>query len=203
LKQSSLERALAKVGSYDSGEMNLEQFTKLTDIIQKETDATKLSDVYEKAQGKDSAPRKLDFDSFPSQSRVLSLPPTNINNARANNDDNNDDNDDDDDDGMVEEVSEEVATREIFNQLKPSGSATLPLVEFIRWSDVQDLLSSGALSRDDLASAIEKTGITVENGELTFETVSLLHKQTISSAHSYLLCLENMFSSFSFMILCN
>jgi hypothetical protein len=48
----------------------------------------------------------------------------------------------------------------------------VPLVDFVRWADVQELLSSGALTSDALAAAIEKTGTTVEKGDLTFETVS-------------------------------
>ena len=52
LKQSALERAIAKVGAYDNGEMNLEQFLKLIDIIQKQSDATKLSESYEKVSEK-------------------------------------------------------------------------------------------------------------------------------------------------------
>lgn len=94
-------------------------------------------------------------------------------------------------------VDEEEATREVFNELLEkanqnniknkqntkgfkntaggSGSSkltTLPLVEFIQWEDVQELLETGSLSKDDLASAIERTGVTVESGDLTFETVS-------------------------------
>ena len=79
------------------------------------------------------------------------------------------------------DVSEEEATREIFNELVDRAnknnknsrpSSTLPLIEFIKWEDVQELMESGALSRDDLATAIEKTGVTVESGDLTFDTVS-------------------------------
>jgi hypothetical protein len=38
------------VGAYDNGEMTLDQFLKLIDIIQKDSDATKLSESYEKQQ---------------------------------------------------------------------------------------------------------------------------------------------------------
>ena len=47
LKRSTLEKALVKVGSYESGEITLEQFIQLIDIIQTAVDANQLSYEYE------------------------------------------------------------------------------------------------------------------------------------------------------------
>lgn len=171
LKQSTLDRALVKVGSYDNGELTLEQFMQLTDIIQRDMDATKLSESYEKKVAKQerqeaaNGSASLGFKTS-QESQVLRVPKTSTNEAETK---------DDEEEGMfdeVDELSEEEATREIFNELKGKNSNTLSLVDFIRWDDVQGLLASEALSKDDLASAIEKTGVTVENGQLTFENVS-------------------------------
>lgn len=171
LKQSTLDRALVKVGSYDNGELTLEQFMLLTDLIQRDMDATKLSESYEKKvtkQEREAGATSLGFDSS-QQPKVLRV--------STPGDDEDDTDEEDDDEGSElfeagEELSEEEATREVFNELKEEGSDTLSLVNFIRWDDVQELLGSGALSKDDLASAIEKTGVTVEKGSLTFENVS-------------------------------
>lgn len=48
LKHSNLERALAKVGALDGGDIRLDQFRWLTDLIQDSADANKLSDAYER-----------------------------------------------------------------------------------------------------------------------------------------------------------
>jgi hypothetical protein len=48
------------------------------------------------------------------------------------------------------------------------------LVEFLNWEDVQILLDSSAISKDNLAVAIESCGVNFENPEsstLTFEMV--------------------------------
>jgi hypothetical protein len=68
-----------------------------------------------------------------------------------------------------EEVTEEEAAREIYDELKKPRDKTLGLADFIQWSDVQELLQCGALSKDNLAKAIENTGVTVESDGLTFE----------------------------------
>ena len=68
------------------------------------------------------------------------------------------------------EQSEEEQARAVFDELRGS-KPTLSLVEFLRWEDVQELLESGALSKDNLASAIESAGVTVESDSLGFDTV--------------------------------
>jgi hypothetical protein len=171
LKQSTFDRALVKVGSYDSGELSLEQFMLLTDMIQRDIDATKLSESYEKKvakQEREDGVASLGFQTS-QQPQVLRVP------TSASDKDSTDDEEDDEDELFEagDELSEEEATREVFNELKEEGSETLSLVSFIRWDDVQELLGSGALSKDDLAAAIEKTGVTVESGSLTFENVSI------------------------------
>jgi len=69
--------------------------------------------------------------------------------------------DDDDDDAagtdeedisIDEEITEEEAAQEIFDELKPKKSNTLPIAKFIQWGDVQELLECGALSKVPLLS---------------------------------------------------
>ena len=179
IKLTAIERALVKVGSYDNNAITLDQFIKLTDIIQKEVDATKLSESYERKEkaastttstttNKGGKDQSLQMPTKGSQ--VLKLPTTDDDLEGHNYDPSSDSSEED----YEDDISEEEATREIFNTLLPKGATTLPLVEFIRWSDVQELLETGALTKDDLASAIEKTGTTVENGDLTFETVRIM-----------------------------
>lgn len=75
---------------------------------------------------------------------------------------NNEDEDDDD-----------VLAREIYNELKGTRDA-LPLVDFIKWEDVQELLDTKALSEDNLADSITKAGIENEVALLSFEQVRTL-----------------------------
>ena len=78
-------------------------------------------------------------------------------------DDNDTDDDSDDDD--------EQEVQEIYDMLK-KNKKTLSLVDFIQWEDVQELLESKALSKDDLAKAIANVGIAKSDSELTFQQVS-------------------------------
>ena len=190
MKQSAIERALVKVGSYDNNAITLDQFIKLTDIIQKEVDATKLSESYERKEKATSTStttstggssgNKGDKDqsfNMPTKgAQVLKLSTTSdeddISGSGQNYDPSSSDESSEED--YEDDISEDEATREIYNTLLPKGATTLPLIEFIRWQDVQELLETGALTKDDLASAIEKTGTTVENGDLTFETVRIM-----------------------------
>ena len=187
IKLTAIERALVKVGSYDNNAITLDQFIKLTDIIQKEVDATKLSESYERKEkaaststttftttstassGSNKGGKDQSLQMPTKGSQVLKLPTT-YDDEGQNYDPSSDSSEED----YEDDISEEEATREIYNTLLPKGATTLPLVEFIRWQDVQELLETGALTKDDLASAIEKTGTTVENGDLTFETVRIM-----------------------------
>jgi ribosome-associated protein YbcJ (S4-like RNA binding protein) len=155
-----LERALVKVGSYESGEITLDQFVKLMDIIQNSIDESKLSiDVDDDGD---------DDKGFASSKKVLRLDDAVDDDEEPWTDD--EDVDDDDDEEPVE-ISEEEAAKEIFNELSKERPV-LPLVDFLKWEDVQELMECGALSKDDLAAAIENAGVSVEKGEMNFETVS-------------------------------
>ena len=68
-------------------------------------------------------------------------------------------------------VDEEEELKSIYDELRGT-SDTLPLVEFLKWEDVQELLEIGAVSKDSLAECIEKVGVTVENGNLFREQFS-------------------------------
>jgi hypothetical protein len=50
-------------------------------------------------------------------------------------------------------MSDEEEARMVFDELRGSRDV-LPLVEFLKWEDVQELLDCGALSKDKLAEAI-------------------------------------------------
>jgi len=74
---------------------------------------------------------------------------------------------DDQEEEGVKEISEEEGARREFDQLR-GASESLPLVEFLRWKDLQELLECEALSKDSLAACIENAGGAAERGELTF-----------------------------------
>ena len=62
---------------------------------------------------------------------------------------------------------------EIYNQLR-GNKVHLELIDFLKWEDVQELLECGALSKDDLASAVDSVGVSVEHGGISFEQFSRL-----------------------------
>ena len=95
LKRSTLEKALVKVGSYDSGEITLEQFIQLIDIIQTAVDANQLSYEYEEEEDGDKG---KGFQTSKKSSVLGSS---------------TDDDEDDEDSYSDEEVSEEEAARQV------------------------------------------------------------------------------------------
>ena len=68
---------------------------------------------------------------------------------------------------------EEELAIEIYNQLR-GNKVHLELIDFLKWEDVQELLECGALSKDDLASAVDSVGVSVEHGGISFEQFSRL-----------------------------
>ena len=157
IKHSTLEKALKKIGSLDSGELDLKQFIKVMDIIKENVDAS----TFVNSLSDDDEDEDEDEGDIKSSSKVLSL--------SSDDDDNDDDEVDESEMSGGEEVTEEEAAREIYDELKKPRDKTLGLADFIQWSDVQELLQCGALSKDNLAKAIENTGVTVESDGLTFE----------------------------------
>jgi hypothetical protein len=162
LKRSTLEKALVKVGSYESGEITLPQFSQLMDIIQSAVDDASLS--YEEEDEEDEVEQR-GAKGFGASKKVLSL-------EGAEGEEQEEGGWDGDEEGAPLEISEEEAAQEIFEELKKPGQSTLQLVDFLKWEDVQELVESGALSRDNLAAAIENAGVSVEKGDMNFETVS-------------------------------
>jgi hypothetical protein len=156
LKHSTLEKAIVKVGAHESGEITLKQFNKLMDIIKESVDSASLSKAFAEAEDETQTERSLTSSK---KSQVLSLGSA------------NDDDDDLLEDGdEPEEITDEDAAREIFDELKNNNKkSTLSLVSVLRWNDIQELLESGALTKDNLAKAIENCGIVSADDELTFE----------------------------------
>ena len=62
-----------------------------------------------------------------------------------------------------------IYPQQVFDELKTPGTETVPLVAFLKWEDVQELLECGALSKDDLSMAIENVGVSVEDDQITFD----------------------------------
>ena len=161
LKRSSLEKALVKIGSLETGEITLPQFMQLIDIIQGSVDDSNLKYEYEEeASGKDKR-----FETS-KKSSVL------------NGDDEEEEEEnwgDDESGGDFEILTEEEAARQAFEELLVDGSDKITLVDFLQWEDVQELLEVGALSKDDLATAIENAGVSVEQDGIEFEKVRTSH----------------------------
>ena len=64
--------------------------------------------------------------------------------------------------GGMEEMDADEEIRAIYDELRDRES--LPLVEFLKWEDVQELLDVEAISKDTLAECIENVGLSVEDG---------------------------------------
>lgn len=158
LKRSTLEQAIRKVGALESGEMTLEQFVALVDIIQVSIDESNLS--LEEEEDDDAA--RIPTSKGSKVLRVSGDEPDELD---------GDDDTDWDGEGMEEELSEEEQARLVYDELR-GAKKVVPLVDFLKWEDVQELLECGALSKDNLATAIENAGLTVDKGDLTFEAVS-------------------------------
>ena len=161
LKRSSLEKALVKVGALATGELTLKQFMALIDIIQGAVDDSNLK--YEYEDGDEDVDVKDKGFETSKKSSVL------------NEDDDEEENwGDDESGGDFEEVTEEEAARQAFDELLADGMTSISLVDFLQWEDVQELLEVGALSKDDLATAIENAGVSVELDGITFEKVNYI-----------------------------
>lgn len=83
----------------------------------------------------------------------------------------------DEKDGEVvgRQLTEEEAAREVYDELR-QGKRTATLGDFLEWEDLQELLEVGALTKDQLALAIENSRASVQLGDksaLTFEAVSV------------------------------
>jgi hypothetical protein len=163
-----------KAGGSGATEMTLSQFQNFINILPKYVDETSLDIDLESEEL--SAPAKAP--------KVMRVP---ADDKREQGVPVWSDDGDDDDDDDIEELDEEEAARQIFDELKGSSDrSSLPLEEFLQWEDVQELLESGALSKDNLAMAIQNAGITVEQGDLTFEMVSCcLCRAGSTSRHSF------------------
>jgi Ca2+-binding EF-hand superfamily protein len=163
LKRSTLEKGIVKVGAYESGEMTLTQFVALVDYIQASIDDSSLSlgEFDEEGDGE-------------SASRIPTSKASKVLRLQDQDEDDELGDDDEDWDGQggegEEELSEEEQAKQAFDDLR-EGRASLPLVDFLKWEDVQELLECGALSKDNLAMAIENAGLTVDKGEISFEKV--------------------------------
>ena len=153
LKRSTLEKALVKVGSLATGDISLKQFMQLIDIIQGAVDDSNLKFEYEdEVKDKDFKTSK--------KSSVLGSEEEEENWGE------------DESGGDFEELTEEEAAKQAFDELVKDGATTISLVEFLQWEDVQELLEVGALSKDDLATAIENAGVSLELDGITFDKVS-------------------------------
>ena len=169
LKRSTLEKALVKVGAVESGEMTLDQFVALVDIIQGGIDEKNLSLDGLDEEDAGGAKSKARIPSS-KQGKVLSVEPGEEGETDGDGEGDEDGVDWDEEENLAE-MSDEEQARGVFDELRGSQS-TLSLAAFIKWEDVQELLDCGALSKDKLAEAIESTGVTVEGDNLTFENVS-------------------------------
>ena len=156
LKRSTLEKALVKIGSLESGDVSLKQFMQLIDIIQGSVDDSNLKYEFED-DAKDEG-----FETS-KKSTVLS----------SEDEEEAENWGDDESGGDFVELTEEEAAREAFDELVVGGASTISLVDFLQWEDVQELLEFGALSKDDLATAIENAGVSLEKDGITFEKVKL------------------------------
>jgi hypothetical protein len=154
LKRSTLEKAIVRVGcSSETGDMTLKQFSSVLDLIQSNVELSNLNTSL-LTSGVDS-----DDNKSPPGAPIVSGDST----ATVPGDY-----------ADVTEFDEVEAAREIFDELKGASKNTLSLGAFLRWDDVQELIERDALSKDDLALAIEQCGITLDKGDessLTFEMV--------------------------------
>eukprot|EP01041_Mallomonas_annulata_P007472 gene7472-15292_t len=153
LKRSSLAKALAKIGIEDGENITLDQFSKLMDVLKGSVDDADL------AKGIDEEDDEEDTPILKSSKAGTVL--------QVEDDESGSDEDIYNDDGTMEEVDEEEAAKQVYDELS-DGAKSLSLVRFLQWEDVQELLESGALDKDALATCIENAGVSVEEGQLTF-----------------------------------
>jgi NACalpha-BTF3-like transcription factor len=110
----------------------------------------------------DDSDNKMSLGKASGTQKVLNVDGDDSTPAATDDEDDDGNNEEDEDDNDDEEMSEEDTAREVFGELLPTGSATLPLADFLAWEDVQELVASGAISKDDLALAIEQSGVATE-----------------------------------------
>ena len=149
IKRSTLEKAIVKVGAYESGKMTYEQFAKLIDIIMNSIDPSQLSLATNYDDDVETANKSTRTSS---KGKVLHETPI---------------------DEEEDEILDEKTAKSIFNELRGAENE-LSIVDFLQWEDIQDLLDSKALSEDDLAICIEKVGIEVDQKGQATKTLNFV-----------------------------
>mmetsp|Transcript_10051 Transcript_10051/g.22600 ORF Transcript_10051/g.22600 Transcript_10051/m.22600 type:complete len:588 (-) Transcript_10051:102-1865(-) len=162
MKRSSLEKALMKAGCLETGQMTLQQFSKVLDFVQATVDVSSLGGALE----------DLEAEGETGLQGLRSSKNSQVMNPDLDLDETDEEDEDMDMEDIDSEQSEEEGAREIYDELR-GAAETLNVGQFLRWDDVQELLLSGALTKDDLAQAIENCVSEIDSGDesvLTFET---------------------------------
>lgn len=182
LKASALEKTLLKVVGPDGESMSRSQFKEVFELLQQNVDmrnfdfaslekelqsaATEERRNAPVKKGKEEKTKKETTVAKPS-AQVLSFDDemTEDVSGDGENDSMQEEEEDDGSNGLLEEMTPEEAAREIFDELAAkSGKKNLVrLADFIAWEEVQDLLQSGSLSKDDLSKAISNSGIDIDD----------------------------------------
>lgn len=180
MKRSVLEKALKKFGVLDSDSLTLQQFSDVLEAMQEgidisSLDTTLLDNLSDDLEEDSAASTTIESSS---RSKVMSL----ADNPKSEEDDDAlelDDFesigvDDDSDSHNGSDFTPEDAAREVFAELAGEAS-TISLGDFLRWEELQEMLESEALSKDDLALAIEQADINIDeanDSKLGFQEVN-------------------------------
>jgi hypothetical protein len=197
LKPAALERALSQIGARKSGTLTMAQFSTLLDSIQEKIELSHLdSALQEEGDVEDSAhstPKAVKSSPSKCVPRVKPTPALKTRRGAAavtsafgadESDSHNEGSDyagswddidaEEDEDCDYEgsegedgtEVSEELAAQEVYDELR-GNRASVTVADFLRWQDVQDLLESGALTKDQLADTMDSCEVNIGKGDRT------------------------------------
>eukprot|EP00981_Chlorochromonas_danica_P011685 scaffold4209_cov160-Ochromonas_danica.AAC.12 len=180
LKASALEKTLLKVVGPDGESMSRSQFKEVFELLQKFVDMSNfdfasLEKELQAAEARRNTPVKKEKEEKTKKEATVAKPSAQVLTfddevaEDVSGDDENDsiqeEEEDDGSNGLLEEMTPEEAAREIFDELaaKSGKKKLVRLADFIAWEEVQDLLQSGSLTKDDLSKAISNSGVDIDD----------------------------------------
>ncbi len=196
-----MEKILQKVGALKTEELTFEQFAQVFNMLQEYVDMSKVNfDDIVKAEEEQASKASSKKASAKAKESAAPVPLSSSKNPKVlrvedesevvtdgeegeeednedeenENDEDGDDYSDEDDEDEEEDMTPEEVARMVFMELcETSGKGDrLRLKEFIAWEEIQELLESGALTKANLATAIENSGMNMNDKQLEKSTMN-------------------------------
>ena len=169
IDMSTLEDLIEGVGSSLSGELSFPQFLNLVNVLDEFASdgdhdgndirggsgfASLHRDISDDLMGGSDAAMNTDSDDDSTASDEFDISEANLNELMMQRE-------------MSEEELERI-TRDVYDELKGKGAASLSVQRFKEWEGIRELVEIGQLKRSDVNSVLAEAGITAESSSISF-----------------------------------